>query len=138
MREIKFRGKRIDNGEWVYGGFYQDSDGFPFIIEHIENEGHFFVGVHPDTVGQFTGLLDKNGVEIYENSNLRFVDKWEWYRSSNPFPSQEKYDAILNDHVKYPYEERTVSLPEDYDWLLSSEIQQYWEVIGSIHDKEKK
>lgn len=64
-RVIKFRGKRVDNGEWVYG-YYQ---------ELVDNENHYYwvnepngdiTDVIPETVGQYAGLYDKNRVEIYE------------------------------------------------------------------------
>ena len=62
MRQIKFRAKRIDNGEWVYGHYCQ-----PFRVSTImEISGKTFI-IDESTLGQFTGLKDKNGVEIFEH-----------------------------------------------------------------------
>ena len=61
MREIKFRGERVDNGEWVYGYYFQLGS-----HHYIRSDIHVWE-VHPETVGQYTGLKDKNGVEIYED-----------------------------------------------------------------------
>lgn len=63
MRTIKFRGKRIDNGEWVYGDLCTKD------IHHgvsILTDGVIRNAVRPDTVGQFTGEFDKDKREIYE------------------------------------------------------------------------
>lgn len=62
MREIKFRGKRKDNGEWVYGDLEHHWDGVQCRISDYCGGNP----VDPSTVGQYTGLKDKNGKDIYE------------------------------------------------------------------------
>lgn len=67
MREILFRGKRVDNGEWVEG-FYSPAR-LPIVVEigHFINEnGYRAIEVKKETVCEFTGLTDKNGRRIFE------------------------------------------------------------------------
>ena len=63
MREIKFRAKRIDNGEWVHGYYTKYSPAAKGDVIEAERDDY---DIDPASVGQFTGLKDIHGVEIYE------------------------------------------------------------------------
>ncbi len=138
MREIKFRAWIKDNELMITQNDFRDysmvsnGDGFGIVSDgNWMNDDSFIIM-------QFTGLKDKNGKDIYEGDVLEFADKWEWYRGSYGIKMrfaegsrltelQEMYDAE-------PMERRVIEIPSCYEWILSSEIQTYWHVIGNIYD----
>lgn len=113
-REIKFRGRRTGNGEWVYGYYFKDmAEGRAY---HAIGETPLLAHeIDPETVGQFTGLHDMAGVGIYEGDLLNNEFGGIWAVRFNKDGFWECYD----------YSNAGYYLS---DYLKSSEI------IGTIHD----
>lgn len=128
MREILFRGKRIDNGEWVEGNlFVSDTDGRTHIlvgtrIITIEWE------VYQETIGQFTGLTDKNGKRIFEG-DIVIYDNSPYNAYCEP---QKGVIAWRNGSLSFKYRPWTSVM---YRPLCSDDFFSVkCEVIGNIHD----
>jgi uncharacterized phage protein (TIGR01671 family) len=137
MREILFRGKRIDNGEWVEGtGFLCDGNTC-WVFGMLGQCGIWFddwVKVDPATVGQYTGLTDKNGERIFEG---------DVFRQELPPDDDEEQPFVARSLVVFDevgFAESCIGkrglgaplyLGEYCD--LDAEASA-WEVIGNIHD----
>lgn len=134
MREILFRGKRVDNGEWVEGYYACESNHACFANElkyhHYIFKDVFFdwdlgglenYEVIPETVGQYTGLCDKNGKKIFEGDIVKGM-----FRFGSPVKAVVKFQdgafglAWFRGSVQFD--------------AFTSICNVTFEVIGNIHD----
>ena len=119
-RTIKFRGKRIDNGEWVYGDLLQPTEICDiYEISDCESIDGTRYEVISETIGQFTGLYDNTKKEIYENDIVRITGSKE----------------IDIGKVIYEYNGFTVDVMNmDRSYGRDYLLEIFTEVIGNIYD----
>ena len=147
MRKIKFRGKRIDNGEWIYGNLIkninEDTDEVRFFIirnprltkdcgccdscECDYNCVGYIIEIKEETVGELTGLKDCIGKEIYEGDIVRVDNDWDKYGMT----AGESYEIYFNEggfRLKAKYNKNARGY-----WL---EDNNEFEIIGNIFENK--
>ena len=149
-REILFRGKRCSDGKWVYGFYVESKQSWQghkphrsWIVPNAISNGGFFnvlgrYAVKDDTVGQFTGLVDKNGVKIFEGDIVRKRDltfglKFDGVVVYNSeigcFRIHSENNGVtmrMGFEASDVYNDGKCTVPVKYDY----------EVIGSIYDNQ--
>ena len=120
IREVIFRGKRTDNGEWVKGYLYITHIGAHEIGSYDAeiNIERLTFDVIPETVGQYTGLTDKNGKRIFEGDIVSLV----------------KHDSLIYKVVYVPCRYELVNSKGVNCFVLDIYKSENIEVIGNIHD----
>ena len=133
MREIKFRGQKLNN-EWIKGLLNKDIKGHYRIQFNLKS---FAVVVKEKTIGQFTGMIDANGVEVYEGDIISV--KMNESDRIGRFFVKTQLPSHLNARVQYSprqckYE---ILFNENKEGLISCEMgfcNEEFKVIGNIHD----
>lgn len=152
-REIKFRGKTINGNEWIYGPTISQGTikrkANKWFMEVAENK---WKGLQPNTLGQYTGLEDKNGKEIYEGDILR-VEEFK-NESDSIEKSEEFYEVFDLEDMKgekireyitpvcWEYGAFAISVSQENDTYLDvlfGDMRRsfpifIFEIIGNIHD----
>lgn len=129
MREILFKAKRIDNGEWAQGAvLFHDTDATTIFNQHMGDGSLQGFEVNPFTICQYTGLTDKNGNRIWENDIFQYTD--------GTMVTQKDLIEYNETHASFVRLRNTEKLGLQYLWIDEATCN-HGEVIGNIFDNKE-
>ena len=135
MREILFRAKDEAQNKWVYGYYIHlpSAAGSVHIMQvpaGNPDESNTSYYIIPETVGEYTGLTDKNGKKIFEGDILKIVHKYQ-----SPFDDDTKeYTDVTTDVVFFDDEGLCFSYGKSPFLCVADNVTAEYEVVGNIHD----
>lgn len=132
-----YRGKRKDNGKWEVGNLFEnDNYNFPMVLighvimsrdkhfpQDLSFDGYYLVEVDPETVGQFTGMTDKNRKKIFEGDIVQTI--------KTEFKPPRKYKKPFHVHYNSDF---PITVEEYYSPFEHFTEKVAYEVVGNIHD----
>ena len=126
-REIKFRARDLIHNQWIYGGIAVDRKGNTVILPKSDwSKGGC---VYESTIGQYTGLQDKNGKDIYEGDILMCIGN----RRDNK--GKKYYRSVLFKHGSFCMTAPEYNcLSQLYNHVVNGKL--LWEIVGNIYDNK--
>lgn len=124
MREIKFRGKRKDNNEWVYGSLCVEKNGLSIMQYDNPDETDSWWDIIPETMGEFSGLRDRNNKEIYEG------DTYQKFGVRYIITFKEGAFCAIRNH------KNCTAMPLNWDGEEPDNFSSTIEITGNIYEPE--